>query len=110
MLPFLGGDISKEECQKLYESHFKRIRELVPRERLLEYEVKQGWPPLCNFLGVEEPMHEFPWANDKEELLKFVWNQTREASWRVMGSLTRGVVTVVIVVAIAILWMRWSKA
>ena len=27
------------------------------------YNVKQGWEPLCMFLGCEVPQESFPWAN-----------------------------------------------
>ena len=31
----------------------EKIRRLVPEERLLQYNVKQGWEPLCKVLGKE---------------------------------------------------------
>jgi hypothetical protein len=37
----------------------------VPAERLLVHEVKQGWVPLCEFLGVPVPEEEFPHLNDR---------------------------------------------
>lgn len=39
----------------------------VPPERLLVYEVKQGWEPLCTFLGVDVPDTAFPRSNSREE-------------------------------------------
>ena len=35
----------------------------MPPEKLLVYSVKQGWGPLCEFLGVEEPDEPFPHHN-----------------------------------------------
>jgi len=32
------------------------------------YEVKEGWGPLCEFLGVEEPDIPFPRVNDTAEM------------------------------------------
>jgi hypothetical protein len=74
---------------------------MVPRDRLLEYEVR-GWGPLCRFLGVEIPDHEFPWANDREELRRFVWKLAREASWRVLGGFMKGLAEVGVVSVVAI--------
>lgn len=37
-----------------YEEHNRRVRETIPSDRLLEYSVKQGWTPLCQFLEVDE--------------------------------------------------------
>ena len=42
------------------------IRE-VPADKLLVFEVKQGWSPLCQFLGVPEPEVPFPNVNDTKE-------------------------------------------
>ncbi|KAL8916913.1 MAG: hypothetical protein Q9208_008277 [Pyrenodesmia sp. 3 TL-2023] len=38
----------------------KVVRETVPKERLLEFNVKEGWPPLCDFLQVPVPDEPFP--------------------------------------------------
>jgi len=50
-----------------YEEHNQMIRDMVPADQLLEYNVKQGWTPLCKFLGKEAPKEPFPRVNDKEE-------------------------------------------
>lgn len=39
------------------------IRGLVPKERLLEWSVEDGWEPLCRFLGKPIPDEPFPHAN-----------------------------------------------
>ncbi len=41
------------------------VKRHVPAEKLLVYDVKEGWGPLCEFLGVEAPEDEpFPHLND----------------------------------------------
>jgi hypothetical protein len=47
-----------------FERHNEEVRRGVPAERLLVYEVGQGWGPLCAFLGVPEPDEPFPHLND----------------------------------------------
>lgn len=42
------------------------MQSYVSRDRLLVYEVKQGWEPLCDFLGVDVPEKPFPRLNDSE--------------------------------------------
>jgi hypothetical protein len=42
----------------------------VPSERLLVFDVRDGWGPLCEFLGVLEPAGEFPRVNDRESMLR----------------------------------------
>lgn len=39
------------------------IRGLVPKERLLEWTVEDGWEPLCEFLGKPVPDEPFPHTN-----------------------------------------------
>ncbi|KXJ90297.1 P-loop containing nucleoside triphosphate hydrolase protein [Microdochium bolleyi] len=39
----------------LMERHAEYIRRVVPRERLLEMELSEGWAPLCEFLGKPVP-------------------------------------------------------
>jgi hypothetical protein len=36
----------------------------------LVYEIKEGWGPLCDFLGVEEPDKPFPHLNDTHTFRK----------------------------------------
>lgn len=52
-------------------SYFKKrcddIVAAVPADRLLVFEVKQGWGPLCEFLGLPQPDEEFPHVNSREE-------------------------------------------
>lgn len=53
--------------------HFPReMAEARASERLLVYEVKEGWAPLCEFLGVEEPDKPFPHLNDSDEMRRNV--------------------------------------
>jgi hypothetical protein len=52
----------------VFERWNEEVRRRVPRDRLLVYEVKEGWEPLCEFLGVEEPNEPFPRLNDTAEM------------------------------------------
>ncbi|XP_078361787.1 uncharacterized protein LOC144646134 [Oculina patagonica] len=50
-------------AKKKYREHNERVQAVIPKEKLLVYNVKQGWKPLCEFLGCEIPDQEFPRAN-----------------------------------------------
>jgi hypothetical protein len=50
-----------------FQRHNDEVEQVVPRDRLLVYEVTQGWPPLCKFLGVPIPDLPFPRINSREE-------------------------------------------
>lgn len=43
--------------------HEAMIKGLVPKERLLEWYIEDGWEPLCKFLGKPVPNVPFPHAN-----------------------------------------------
>jgi hypothetical protein len=47
-----------------YDTHNDNVRQLIPSNKLLEYSVKDGWTPLCDFLQVEKcPTAPFPKTN-----------------------------------------------
>ena len=49
--------------KKKYRERNERVPAIIPKEKLLMYNVKQGWKPLCEFLGCEIPEREFPREN-----------------------------------------------
>jgi hypothetical protein len=51
-----------------FRRHNEEVRRRVSPERLLIYDVKEGWAPLCDFLGVEVPDEPFPHLNDTREM------------------------------------------
>jgi hypothetical protein len=51
-----------------FKRHNAEVRRQVPPERLLVYDVKEGWAPLCRFLGVAVPDQPFPRLNDTREM------------------------------------------
>jgi hypothetical protein len=63
-----GGRLDRAACLEAFERHRREVVRRVPAERLLVYEVSQGWGPLCAFLGVPEPDGPFPHLNEGEDL------------------------------------------
>jgi hypothetical protein len=61
---FDGRFGDREHAIEVFERHNEEVKRRVPPERLLVYEVKQGWGPLCDFLGVEAPRKPFPHLNE----------------------------------------------
>ena len=45
--------------------HFQ-VKRIVPSDKLLVYDVKEGWEPLCTFLGLPVPNNPFPRVNDTQ--------------------------------------------
>jgi len=46
----------------------QEVIDMLPPERLLVFHPKQGWEPLCEFLGVPVPEGPYPRVNSREEL------------------------------------------
>ncbi len=64
----LDGRMGDREFMVSYfERRNEEIRAALPAERLLVYEVAQGWGPLCEFLDVPAPDTPFPRINTREE-------------------------------------------
>jgi hypothetical protein len=61
-----GGSLEdRGRAIRVFERHNEEVEERVPPGKLLVYEVKEGWEPLCEFLGVEVPENKpFPHLND----------------------------------------------
>ena len=61
---FGGRFGEKEHARQVVEGHIQQVKERVPAERLLVFDVKEGWAPLCYFLHVPIPETPFPRLND----------------------------------------------
>jgi hypothetical protein len=64
---FEGRVSDRDLVVRRFEEHNERVRRGVPPERLLVYQVTEGWGPLCDFLGVEAPDEPFPHLNEGTE-------------------------------------------
>jgi hypothetical protein len=62
-----GFDYGKTNVIAAFERHADAVRRTIAPERLLEFEVSQGWDPLCAFLGLPVPAEAFPRSNSREE-------------------------------------------
>ncbi|WP_158584224.1 sulfotransferase family protein [Salinibius halmophilus] len=51
----------------VFNQHIEAVRAAVPADRLLEYQVSEGWEPLCEFLNVDVPNKDFPRSNDRND-------------------------------------------
>lgn len=63
---FAGRFEDRDFAIGAFEAHNAAVRAKVPADRLLVYEVAQGWAPLCEFLEVPVPEEPMPHLNDAE--------------------------------------------
>lgn len=64
---FHGRYADHNYATSVFNAHNEEVKGTIPEERLLVYEISQGWEPLCRFLGVAIPDAPFPLANTTEQ-------------------------------------------
>lgn len=66
-----GGQMEdKEAARRVFEQHEADVKAAFSEDRLLVFHPKEGWGPLCAFLGKPVPDTEFPNVNDRAEFKK----------------------------------------
>lgn len=75
----------EKNARAVYKSHYAEIRNLTPKERLLDFELKDGWEPLCAFLGKQVPNVPFPMVNEGEMASEKVAIVVKAAAWRLFS-------------------------
>lgn len=64
---FGGRFADADYAMAVYDRHNEEVRQSIPAERLLVYDVSDGWAPLCTFLGCPLPGEPFPKSNTSAE-------------------------------------------
>ena len=89
---FGGRFEDREHAIGIFERHNEEVKKHVPADRLLVYDVKQGWEPLCHFLDVPVPIDKaFPHLNDAKQIQRAL----RYGPWLVL-SVYAGVVAAIV--------------
>lgn len=66
----LGTARDKDSILAAFEAHEAAVKAAIPAGRLLVHSAKEGWAPLCAFLGVPVPDAPYPRTNSKEEFFE----------------------------------------
>ncbi|MFB7655120.1 MULTISPECIES: sulfotransferase family protein [unclassified Streptomyces] len=61
---FGGRFADKDHAVDVYHRHNEEVVRTLGADNVLVYDVRQGWEPLCDFLGVDTPREAFPRTND----------------------------------------------
>ena len=71
---FDGRLRDKEFVMKRYNDWNEEVIKSVPKDRLLLLNLKEGWEPLCKFLGIDEiPDEPFPYVNERALFEGVLW-------------------------------------
>jgi hypothetical protein len=65
--PFDGRFSDADYAIKVFREHNERVRRVIAPDRLLVYDLSDGWAPLCRALGVPIPEEPFPHVNTSRE-------------------------------------------
>ena len=68
---FGGRFEDKRHAIGVFERHNDEVRATIDPSRLLVFNVKEGWEPLCRFLEVPVPDEPFPRLNDTASFLEW---------------------------------------
>ncbi|CAK8671567.1 unnamed protein product [Clavelina lepadiformis] len=55
--------VDERRARMVYRRHNASVIQGVPKGQLLQYDIKDGWEPLCTFLNVQGPAVPFPHKN-----------------------------------------------
>ena len=99
---FRGRFEDRAAAIEVFNRHNEQVRREVPADRLLVYEVSQGWEPLCAFLGVPVPEGKpFPHLNDAVEFRERIERGARAV--RTIGYAILGAAALALIL-LAIAW------
>ena len=63
-----GGKLRDRDAMiGAYQRRIDEVTAAIPAERLLVFDVTEGWDPLCEFLELPVPRTEFPRVNNHDE-------------------------------------------
>jgi len=67
---FRNTPLNELALRMWYRRHNAYVLAKAPKNKTLQYNVKEGWGPLCEFLGVPVPDVKFPHKNKGGEIMK----------------------------------------
>eukprot|EP00090_Calanus_glacialis_P003701 TRINITY_DN12728_c0_g1_i1.p1 TRINITY_DN12728_c0_g1~~TRINITY_DN12728_c0_g1_i1.p1 ORF type:complete len:290 (+),score=63.80 TRINITY_DN12728_c0_g1_i1:118-987(+) len=73
----------EETAVKFWNNHVEEVKRVVPADKLLIFEVKEGWGPLCKFLEVSTPSVPFPNENDSDQI-EISRKELMRSSWSIV--------------------------
>ena len=65
---------------EFYKEWVKEVTRNVTKDRVLMFNVKEGWEPLCKHLGMEKPEQPFPYVNSTADF-QVIISMKRMKSW-----------------------------
>lgn len=76
----LGGRTDRDGILAAYRANVIAARELAAEGRALVFSSRDGWEPLCDFLGVEVPAEPYPKTNPRDEFFAAAGSGAQETA------------------------------
>ena len=70
---FDGRLDDRRHAISVFNAHNAEVRDTIDPARLLVFDVREGWDPLCTFLGVPVPSVSFPRLNSSRQFVEDEW-------------------------------------
>lgn len=99
----------QQNAKTIYKEHYELVRRACPKERLLELDLKEGWDPLCAFLGKQKPDIPFPRLNERGALAERMKESHKASLLIVFRNMGLAVLSVGVVL-FAVGWARRQLA
>lgn len=74
--PIFDNRISdRDHAVRAFNKHIAEVQSEIPANRLLTFDLRDGWKPLCDFLEVDLPEIPFPKTNSSKQFGEEEWKQ-----------------------------------
>jgi hypothetical protein len=65
----------RDHATRVFRDHIAEVQAEIAADRLLTFDPRDGWRPLCDFLGAEVPDMPFPKVNSSRQSVDEAWKQ-----------------------------------
>jgi hypothetical protein len=65
--------MEREHATRVFKRHIAEVQAEISADRLLTFDLSDGWEPLCEFLGVAVPDIPFPKTNSSKQFHEDEW-------------------------------------
>jgi hypothetical protein len=76
VVPIFNNRLTERDyATRVFREHIAAVKAEIPAHRLLVFDLREGWRPLCHFLEAEVPDIPFPKTNSSKEFVDEEWKQ-----------------------------------
>ncbi|KAF1985045.1 hypothetical protein K402DRAFT_422341 [Aulographum hederae CBS 113979] len=96
--------------KRKYKEHYEHVRNVVSKDKLLEFNQPYSWGPLCEFLDLPVPEGDFPRLNTTADLVSLFRKGRNEAFVGLIGKIVMAAVPIIAATAGYVWFVGWKAA